>query len=721
MNKRRIKGILCVLAILVLIFGMFPSIGNVAKASNDSFSLGKFDYETEKFINASGSGDTKYKSLLIAYGNNLADGESLVLPTVDGFVKSTNASTNYSTVINMSAGKTPEEIANYVKQIEFRNSPGGQTIQVVISEEVINNKTFYYAGNQHYYQYVKYANIGTSSSNPGNHSWVDAYNEAKNLSYGGRKGYLATVTSFEEDLFIYNASSSIGWLGGTVLTHGGEEGALYYSSFDKNSGQNTWYWACGPERGQTFFVGKGSGAYQSNDNAGYYFNWANGEPNKSKSGAESCLTSLRTGIGYGARKAGSSIQSSWNDAPENSQSYHATYGVKGYFVEYGDQTVGDSGLNSGSSIVVNAVISRPTILQSGSQVLKYIGKENEPNINIKDGNKTLENGIDYDIEYVGVDSTTYGPSNTAPTELGNYKAIIKYKGDYTDFSNVEIEFSIIINEVANPEIILESSKIVYTGNEIKPNIVVKDDNGNIIPESEYEVRYENNIEIGEAKVIITSKDNEKYIMNVEKTFRILPIPGETKAIDTNDSNACNAKIDENDLSSKIELSEQELNAKENGKDIEIYLEIEDISDSISDEDKKLIEEKLGKNTVGIYLDINLFKKITGEEATKINETIEPITITFEIPEKLINTNSKINRKFKILKIHDGVVSEVDVKVNGRTATFTTSQFSNYTLVYEDVEKSVNPKTGDNIAIYGTLFIISLLGIGTLIKYIQRKK
>ena len=76
---------------------------------------------------------------------------------------------------------------------------------------------------------------------------------------------------------------------------------------------------------------------------------------------------------------------------------------------------------------------------------------------------------------------------------------------------------------------------------------------------------------------------------------------------------------------------------------------------------------------------------------------------------------------KILKIHDGVVSEVDVKVNGRTATFTTSQFSNYTLVYEDVEKSVNPKTGDNIAIYGILFIISLLGIGTLIKYIQRKK
>ena len=159
-----------------------------------------------------------------------------------------------------------------------------------------------------------------------------------------------------------------------------------------------------------------------------------------------------------------------------------------------------------------------------------------------------------------------------------------------------------------------------------------------------------------------------------------------------------------------------------GKNIEVYLEVKDISDSVSNSDKKAIEEKLGKDTLGMYLDISLFKKITGEDATKITETKEPITISFEIPDELINNNSNVERTFKILALHDGVVREIDVKVNGKTATFETDKFSTYALTYTDtsLETSSSPKTGDNITMYVVMFIISLLGIRTLSVSNKRK-
>ena len=117
----------------------------------------------------------------------------------------------------------------------------------------------------------------------------------------------------------------------------------------------------------------------------------------------------------------------------------------------------------------------------------------------------------------------------------------------------------------------------------------------------------------------------------------------------------------------------------------------------------------------MYLDISLFKKITGEDATKITETKEPITISFEIPDELINNNSNVERTYKILRLHDGIVEELDVKVNGKTATFETDKFSTYALTYADtsLETSSSPKTGDNIIVYAVMFIISTLGIAVV--------
>ncbi len=58
--------------------------------------------------------------------------------------------------------------------------------------ENINVDTYYSTGTQHYYQSYPPL-IGVT--------WTDAYDNAKDKSYMGRCGYLATVMSLDEDTF----------------------------------------------------------------------------------------------------------------------------------------------------------------------------------------------------------------------------------------------------------------------------------------------------------------------------------------------------------------------------------------------------------------------------------------------------------------------------------------------------------------------------------------
>lgn len=190
----------------------------------------------------------------------------------------------------------------------------------------------------------------------------------------------------------------------------------------------------------------------------------------------------------------------------------------------------------------------------------------------------------------------------------------------------------------------------------------------------------------------------------------------------------NEDIDE--LIDKIEFTEEELEVLETSKNIGIYLEVNDIGDSISKEEKELIKKKLdSSDSIGIYLDVSLFKRIDGEEATKISKTKEPIKISFEIPKTLINNDSKIDRKFKIFRVHDGKVDVLEVTVNGNIGTFETDEFSTYALAYADTKLATdeikeiitnNPKTGDNVITYVIILAVSAFGIIGLSLYFKKK-
>ncbi len=174
-----------------------------------------------------------------------------------------------------------------------------------------------------------------------------------------------------------------------------------------------------------------------------------------------------------------------------------------------------------------------------------------------------------------------------------------------------------------------------------------------------------------------------------------------------------ADFSADNLVSVIPLTQEEQDKKEQGKDIDVFLDVKDVTKSVLEEEKALINEKISTNeTLAMYLDVNLFKQVEGEEATKIEETNGNVLISFKIPEELINKNPSINRTYYILRLHDGVVDKLETTVNDNKLMFETNKFSTYALTYVDTN---NPKTGDNIVIYLILGLLSIICIPVLIK------
>jgi hypothetical protein len=188
-------------------------------------------------------------------------------------------------------------------------------------------------------------------------------------------------------------------------------------------------------------------------------------------------------------------------------------------------------------------------------------------------------------------------------------------------------------------------------------------------------------------------------------------------------NAHNATLDTPvDKLSDALLTEEEEKLVENGVNIYVGLSVEDISNSVSESDKQLVEKHLNGHAVGVYLDITLTKQLGESTPVKLTETAGAVTVTITVPDELRNTDSKMVRTYKIIRVHEGKADVLDASFDEKTGklSFETDRFSTYTLVYTDTPVSDNPKTGDNapLALAITVMLISLCSVFVII---SRKK
>lgn len=179
-----------------------------------------------------------------------------------------------------------------------------------------------------------------------------------------------------------------------------------------------------------------------------------------------------------------------------------------------------------------------------------------------------------------------------------------------------------------------------------------------------------------------------------------------------------------------------------GKEIDsgsIVLSVDDVT--LSKEQISNFEEKANGYEISSYLDINLDQVIYKGTSTdvwtnELKELNNEATITLRLEEG-VNGNEVVIVHEK----HDGTYEIIPTTYDSttNTITFKTSSFSNYAIASKvsnatentdtvektntiETENKTNPKTGDNIILFSTIFILALTGlVGTVIINKKRTK
>jgi len=143
------------------------------------------------------------------------------------------------------------------------------------------------------------------------------------------------------------------------------------------------------------------------------------------------------------------------------------------------------------------------------------------------------------------------------------------------------------------------------------------------------------------------------------------------------------------------LTAEEAEMIANGAELALILEVNDVSETVSAEDKQAIEsvvESVSEEmTVAQYLDIDLFKQISmsgvADEKSQITDTGSKLQITLSLSDTIINTDRSIVRSYFIACVHDGVAKLIPAVFNelDGTLSFENGEFSTYAIVYVDTE------------------------------------
>ncbi|USF27523.1 hypothetical protein N510_002475 [Firmicutes bacterium ASF500] len=133
------------------------------------------------------------------------------------------------------------------------------------------------------------------------------------------------------------------------------------------------------------------------------------------------------------------------------------------------------------------------------------------------------------MEY-SLDGKTYSASLPTGTNAGDYEVWYRVKGDgnHNDTAGTKLTNKVTIDPqtVDTPIIEFTPNNIEYDGKMHKPAVTVKDNEGSVIPGTEYEATYDaatDWISVGAHKVTVTDKDGGNYTFDdAEATFTIRP-------------------------------------------------------------------------------------------------------------------------------------------------------------------------------------------------------
>ena len=190
----------------------------------------------------------------------------------------------------------------------------------------------------------------------------------------------------------------------------------------------------------------------------------------------------------------------------------------------------------------------------------------------------------------------------------------------------------------------------------------------------------------------TATDNGKGMTDTGKALKLGD--GTVTVTVVCDEQRYTAEVADTMAAANAVLTPEQIQSVTDGENIEIRIDVKDISGNVSGQDKSLIENGIEEYrndmpglTLGMYIDISVFIKIGKGDWNAVNQTHEPVEVVIGIPPELQSDD----RIFYIIRAHEGKYTLLeDMDEEPDTITICTDMFSTYAIAYEQADG-----TGDN--------------------------
>ncbi len=182
---------------------------------------------------------------------------------------------------------------------------------------------------------------------------------------------------------------------------------------------------------------------------------------------------------------------------------------------------------------------------------------------------------------------------------------------------------------------------------------------------------------------------ERYclVCNGEKEEETLNKLVPSKPQTSKGENAPSIEIKDN--VSDLILTEEEREQVELGASLDTRIEINDVEAQVTNQEKELVEIEISKlknkYSIGMYLDISMFKTIGNNSEEAITDLNGEMTIEIDVPEKLQSKNPLSKRSYKLIHLHNGETEVLDCSYDKESGklSFNTKGFSTFALAYTD--------------------------------------
>ena len=192
----------------------------------------------------------------------------------------------------------------------------------------------------------------------------------------------------------------------------------------------------------------------------------------------------------------------------------------------------------------------------------------------------------------------------------------------------------------------------------------------------------------------TATDNGKGMADTGKALKLGD--GTVTVTVVCDEQGYTAEVADTMAAANAVLTPEQIQSVTDGENIEIRIDVKDISGNVSGQDKSLIENGIEEYrndmpglTLGMYIDISVFIKIGKGDWNAVNQTHEPVEVVIGIPPELQSDD----RIFYIIRAHEGKYTLLeDMDEGPDTITICTDMFSTYAIAYEQADGTRdNPK------------------------------